>query len=252
MSGAANHVWTCPPKEVVAAVDFGEASARAVAIAGLVASAFDARFLAIHAERFEPPPYFTIDQIERLEAARRDAEAAALDHVARFVAASTAYPAEPIVRNEPPVDAILHAGAAADLLVLGTHGRRGPSRWWLGSVAERVVRAATVPVLVTRASGDRAMEVFERLLLLGDNREPGPAVRECAESIAVTFGGRLSEGGQVAGCPLETMGGASLVVIATAADRPSWGITDAVARALGACERPVLFVPARESYWRSS
>jgi Universal stress protein family len=25
----------------------------------------------------------------------------------------------------------------ADLIVAGTHGRRGPGRWWLGSVAER-------------------------------------------------------------------------------------------------------------------
>lgn len=36
----------------------------------------------------------------------------------------------------------------ADLLVLGTHGRRGFKRLFLGSVAERVVRSATLPVLL--------------------------------------------------------------------------------------------------------
>ena len=39
----------------------------------------------------------------------------------------------------------------ADLIVLGTHGRRGVRRLVLGSDAEQVVRSATVPVLVVRA-----------------------------------------------------------------------------------------------------
>ena len=39
----------------------------------------------------------------------------------------------------------------ADLIVLGTHGRRGVRRLVLGSDAEQVVRAASVPVLLVRA-----------------------------------------------------------------------------------------------------
>lgn len=39
---------------------------------------------------------------------------------------------------------------AADLIVVGTHGRRGPSRLLLGSGAEQIIRLARVPVLVTR------------------------------------------------------------------------------------------------------
>ncbi|WP_266075751.1 universal stress protein [Haladaptatus caseinilyticus] len=37
-----------------------------------------------------------------------------------------------------------------DLIVMGTHGRRGLNRYLLGSVTERVVRSATVPVLTIR------------------------------------------------------------------------------------------------------
>ena len=37
-----------------------------------------------------------------------------------------------------------------DLVIMGTHGRSGIKRVLLGSVAERVLRGATVPVLVTR------------------------------------------------------------------------------------------------------
>jgi len=40
----------------------------------------------------------------------------------------------------------------ADLLVLGSHGRRGIQRFFLGSVAAAVVRAAPLPVLVVRAA----------------------------------------------------------------------------------------------------
>jgi nucleotide-binding universal stress UspA family protein len=40
----------------------------------------------------------------------------------------------------------------AELIVVGTHGRRGPSRLFLGSGAEQIIRLAPVPVLVTRAS----------------------------------------------------------------------------------------------------
>ena len=40
----------------------------------------------------------------------------------------------------------------ADLIVIGTHGRRGVTRWMLGSDAEQIVRLAPVPVLLIRAS----------------------------------------------------------------------------------------------------
>ena len=40
----------------------------------------------------------------------------------------------------------------ADLIVMGTHGRRGLNRWLLGSVTERIVRGAEAPVLTVRAS----------------------------------------------------------------------------------------------------
>jgi nucleotide-binding universal stress UspA family protein len=44
----------------------------------------------------------------------------------------------------------------ADLLVMGTHGRRGFQRLILGSVAERCVRQATLPVLLIPAASGQA------------------------------------------------------------------------------------------------
>jgi nucleotide-binding universal stress UspA family protein len=42
----------------------------------------------------------------------------------------------------------------ADLIVVGTHGRRGLGRVMLGSGAEQVIRTAPVPVLVIRAADE--------------------------------------------------------------------------------------------------
>ena len=39
---------------------------------------------------------------------------------------------------------------SADLIVIGTHGRRGVGRLFIGSDAEQIVRTATVPVLLVR------------------------------------------------------------------------------------------------------
>jgi nucleotide-binding universal stress UspA family protein len=38
----------------------------------------------------------------------------------------------------------------ADLIVMGTHGRRGVAHMFLGSVAEGIIRASSVPVLILR------------------------------------------------------------------------------------------------------
>jgi nucleotide-binding universal stress UspA family protein len=40
---------------------------------------------------------------------------------------------------------------SAELIVIGTHGRRGAGRWLLGSDAEQILRMAPVPVLLVRA-----------------------------------------------------------------------------------------------------
>jgi nucleotide-binding universal stress UspA family protein len=47
---------------------------------------------------------------------------------------------------------------AVDMIVMATHGRSGIQRWVFGSVADKVLRGADVPVLLTRAyTGDRVL-----------------------------------------------------------------------------------------------
>jgi nucleotide-binding universal stress UspA family protein len=57
-----------------------------------------------------------------------------------------------------PCDVIVEAATQwpADLIVIGTHGRRGVSRVMLGSDAEQVARMASVPVLLVRSANKAA------------------------------------------------------------------------------------------------
>jgi nucleotide-binding universal stress UspA family protein/CBS domain-containing protein len=56
-----------------------------------------------------------------------------------------------------PADSILNAEkkTSADLVVMATHGRRGFKRFLLGSIAERVLRESTCPVLTVRCTPEK-------------------------------------------------------------------------------------------------
>jgi len=56
----------------------------------------------------------------------------------------------PVLREGAPWEEISAAAkeAGAGLIVVGTHGRRGLARAFMGSVAERLLRTASLPVLV--------------------------------------------------------------------------------------------------------
>ncbi len=53
----------------------------------------------------------------------------------------------------------VQSGLKADLIVIGTHGRRGVPRLFLGSVAERVIREAACPVLTVRQDNSARDEI---------------------------------------------------------------------------------------------
>ena len=54
-----------------------------------------------------------------------------------------------------PADSIVDYAEkhGVDLIIIATHGRSGVSRWVLGSVADRVLRTACVPVMMVRSPG---------------------------------------------------------------------------------------------------
>jgi nucleotide-binding universal stress UspA family protein len=77
-------------------------------------------------------------------------EAAAADTVEQGVAAAEerGLDADGEVVHGKPYREILAAAEDADLVVVGTHGRRGVDKLLLGSVSEKVVRSSPTPVLL--------------------------------------------------------------------------------------------------------
>lgn len=72
--------------------------------------------------------------------------------------------------------------ADIDLIVMGTHGRRGVRRLLLGSVAEEVVRRADRPVLTVRQDGASGDLAVQRLLVPIDfSKHSGDALRHAVE-----------------------------------------------------------------------
>ena len=64
-----------------------------------------------------------------------------------------------VVEGSPSREIVRYAeGNDCDLVVMGTHGRGGIDRLLLGSVAEKVVRAAAVPVLTVRLDDGAATD----------------------------------------------------------------------------------------------
>jgi nucleotide-binding universal stress UspA family protein len=60
------------------------------------------------------------------------------------------------VRHGMAAHEIVAMAQPGDLIVMSTHGRGGMARWFLGSVAEAVVRRSPGPVLLVRGDRDHA------------------------------------------------------------------------------------------------
>lgn len=90
-----------------------------------------------------------LDLLESGHPAGGGAEMAHLELERQVEAGETAQ-----VTTGVPADEILALAQTwgADLIVMGTHGRRGLARLMLGSVAEAVVRGAVVPVMIVQAT----------------------------------------------------------------------------------------------------
>ncbi|WP_433634550.1 universal stress protein [Halomicrococcus sp. NG-SE-24] len=105
------------------------------------------------------------ERLERSDATREELEAEGREATEALVdrADDAGVDVVTAVEDGRPSDRILEYvdDEDVDLVVMGTRGRTGVGRVLLGSVAERVVRRADVPVMTVRASGERAVETAE-------------------------------------------------------------------------------------------
>ncbi len=238
-------MWQYPPQSILVPVDFGPASERALRAAATLAARHGSAITALHAETLEVPPYFTHDQLEDVERHRARARREAQGYLESFV--RTSVPAAvALLVDGPAVEAILAVATSNDLLIMGTHGRRGPSRWWLGSVAERVVRESPVPALVVRAGQipPHGEQLFARPVAVAGPEFHGEALAY-AQGLAASFGGAVAEKPVASLDDLKCEPGASLMVVATGRLHGGGWFGDAAERLVRNCVLPMLFVPHR-------
>jgi nucleotide-binding universal stress UspA family protein len=144
-----------PIRHVLFATDFSHASRRAFDAAITLAKSNKARLTILHVhvpvvplvpeQYIDAPRWLSLDVSERKWTGRRLAAIGAKASRAGIRTATRMVNGEPS-RNIVRASRTLRP----DLLVLGTHGRTGFSRFLLGSVAERVAATARCPVLTVR------------------------------------------------------------------------------------------------------
>ncbi len=137
-----------PIRTILLATDLTAASREATDRAIDLATRLDARLLIVNV--LEKRRLSGGGSHERVDQARAERETA-LVKVVRG-ARDAGVTAEFLVWDGDPGDAIAAAAEAehADLVVVGTRGRSGAERMFLGSVSDHVVRHAECPVLVVR------------------------------------------------------------------------------------------------------
>ena len=143
-------------KNILVATDFSECSDSALAYGRALSLRFGARLHVLHTVEIVPPDVVGmggfVSAVPQLQA---DLEKGAREQLEQFVTAEDrrSFAAVTVLKSgETPAHAITeYAGESEiDLIVIGTHGRRGLSHIVMGSVAERVVRTAPCPVLTVR------------------------------------------------------------------------------------------------------
>jgi nucleotide-binding universal stress UspA family protein len=144
-------------KNILVATDFGDASDAALAYGRALARQFSARLHVLNvaddlAGHAAAPPAVPMD-LGRMQNDLEQETREALEKLVNDGDRDTLPPEVVVLTSSVPASAILSYArdAQVDLIVMGTHGRGGFADFFMGSVAQKVVRAAPCPVLTVRS-----------------------------------------------------------------------------------------------------
>lgn len=139
-------------ERILVPVDFSDCSLDALEYAVLIAQRSQASLKLVHV--LEPISY-GLDFALPHKAKQDSIKAGHTNRLSDLVSALTSanVPSEFLMLGGLPTDSILDAARKqpADLIVMGTHGRRGLSHALFGSIAESVLRKSSCPVLMVRS-----------------------------------------------------------------------------------------------------
>ncbi|MDR8390539.1 universal stress protein [Aliifodinibius sp. S!AR15-10] len=172
--------------KILVPLDFSDLSNQALSAAEEFAKLFDGRITPFHAylpiSEMEGPYMLglgtsPIEDYEEIEDTLRDR----LDEVAREHVEER-YLDKAIISVGNAASAIVEEGQNYDMIVMSTHGRTGFSRFFLGSVAEKVLRTSHIPVLVI--DKESRIGPIKRILATTDFSENSHAAFPLVKDIA--------------------------------------------------------------------
>ena len=140
--------------KILVATDFSDCSQRALDLGVELALKFESELVLVHS--WEAPSYsyggglyLPVDLVTPIEQAATAQLEASLSDLRRRVPRAVS-----MLRAGAAWQEVLEAAVSvrADLIVVGTHGRTGLARALLGSVAEKIVRLAPIPVLTVHGA----------------------------------------------------------------------------------------------------
>jgi nucleotide-binding universal stress UspA family protein len=177
---------------ILCPVDFSETSKHAIDQAVVMAGYYHSRITALHV--------LTTSSLALSGAASADEEASELDRLRRLtteefaVAVREGIPLEVLVDVGLPAAIVLERATRlpCDLIVIGTHGTSGFQHLVLGSVTEKVLRKATVPVLTVPPRARATSQPFKRILCPVDFSDPSIEASRLAWSLAAQAGAGLT------------------------------------------------------------
>ena len=179
--------------KILVPTDFSDLSLKAIKVAGKYASIFDGNISLMHShipitELDEPYAigmsskiYQDYEEIE--ESIRKKLNKISDEHI------EPDYKGDVQVHIGNPAQSIVEVAEDYDIIIMSTHGRTGFSRFLLGSVAEKVLRMAKVPVMVVEDESD--VSDFKNILVTTDFSDNAKAAYPKALEIAMKTGGSI-------------------------------------------------------------
>jgi len=174
-------------RRIAAAVDASEPARRAAERALSLAGHREVETTFVHVYDAGPAETATILTAESVMERNRDAGEQAIKALVTELGAPETRTMLRLGRDVPGTICEAARELEADLIVMGTIGRTGVSRFFLGSVAENVMRRAHCPVWVERPS-DPAMRDVDRLVVCTDLSPLSEAGLSLAAEVATELG----------------------------------------------------------------
>lgn len=184
-------------RRILCPVDFSDCSRHALDHAAALARTYGSRLTILYALQ---PVAYAAEPLLAAALVPTPEDRARIEEDLRALAAgvSEGVQVDPLIVDGSVVPSVLEQATAlsADLIVLGTHGRRGFERFLLGSTTERLLRRADVPVITVppRAPDVAPTEsiVFRQIVCAVDFSSSSLAALQLATDLARQMGAHLT------------------------------------------------------------